>query len=60
MFLGTTKELSEKLDIVISYLDLLVDEEGIEYIDIRSIQAPAVKCQDEITNGENLFSLLEY
>lgn len=43
VFLGTINELSEKLDIAISYLDLLVDEEDIEYIDIRSIQAPAVK-----------------
>ncbi|MGI6406774.1 MAG: cell division protein FtsQ/DivIB [Syntrophaceticus sp.] len=59
VFLGTTKKLSEKLDIAVSYLNLLVDVDGIEYIDIRSIQAPAVKCQDEITKGDNLFSLLE-
>jgi cell division protein FtsQ len=43
VFLGTTNKLSEKLDVAISYLDLLADEEEIEYIDIRSIQAPAVK-----------------
>lgn len=59
VLLGTPEKLPEKLDLVVSYLDLLGGVEGIEYIDIRSIQAPAVKCQKKVAEGENLFSLLE-
>ncbi|MFY9140410.1 MAG: FtsQ-type POTRA domain-containing protein [Thermacetogeniaceae bacterium] len=49
LLLGTPDQLSEKIEMAVSYLDLLGTVEGIEYMDIRSLNAPAVKCE-----GKNL------
>ncbi|MGB4505267.1 MAG: FtsQ-type POTRA domain-containing protein [Syntrophaceticus sp.] len=57
VLLGNSEKLPEKLDFVASYLDLLGSIEGIEYIDIRSIHAPAVKCQKKVVDEKYLFSL---
>lgn len=59
VYLGTPEKLPEKLELAASYLDLLGGVEGIDYIDIRSVQAPAVKCQMKDEQRINLFSSLE-
>lgn len=60
VLLGTTEKLPEKLTMAKSYLELIGTVEGIEYIDIRSVQAPAVKCQNKNSKDkEKIFSVLE-
>lgn len=60
VLLGTPDRLSEKIEMAVSYLDQLGSVEGIEYIDIRSLSVPAVKCEGKNKEEiENLISLVE-
>lgn len=60
LLLGTPDQLSEKIKMAVSYLNLLATVEGIEYVDIRSLNAPAVKCEGKnIEKIENSISLAE-
>ncbi|MDR9757383.1 MAG: cell division protein FtsQ/DivIB [Thermacetogeniaceae bacterium] len=60
LLLGTPDQLSEKIEMAVSYLDLLGTVEGIEYMDIRSLNAPAVKCEGKsLEKIENSISIAE-
>jgi len=59
VLLGTPDHLPEKITLVVSYLDSLESVEEIDYVDIRSIHAPAVRYREKTAAGENLFSLFE-
>ncbi len=59
VLLGTTEKIVEKLDLARSHIELLSSVEGIEYVDVRSVLAPAVKCQMDNGGRGKVFSMLE-
>jgi len=60
LLLGTPDQLAEKIKVAVTYLDLLGTVDGVEYLDIRSINAPAVKCEGKsLEKIENSISIAE-
>lgn len=59
IMLGTPEELPEKIKVGVSFLGSLETVEKIEYVDVRAIQAPAVKYSDSGDQKvEKLFTVI--
>lgn len=58
ILLGTAERLPQKLRLSVSFVKTMGDAEEIDYIDIRAVEAPAVKYHDaEFMGGEKIFSV---
>lgn len=59
ILLGTTEKLPEKLKLGASFIKTRGTAEGIDYVDIRAVEAPAVRYHDPgVKEGEKIFSVL--
>lgn len=57
ILLGGSENLSEKFQLAASLIGSLKDEENVEYLDLRVVEAPAIKYREiETRNGKKLFS----
>ncbi len=58
ILLGTAERLPDKLRLSVSFIKTMGEAEKIDYIDIRAVEAPAVKYHDsEFKDGEKIFSV---